>query len=119
LSALVTGTAVQDFDKFPAGLRQGLLDNARTLPLLFAAPPPATTCETLRSIKHPTLIVRGERTPRFFTAINAAVSRCIAGSKPVTISKASHPMSYDNPAEFNRVVMAFIAQHAGTRSKTP
>lgn len=119
LSALVTGTSVEDFDKFPAGLRQGLLDNARTLPLLFAATAPPITCETLRGIKHPTLVVRGERTPRFFTAITAEVSRCIAGSKPVTISKASHAMSYDNPAEFNRVVMAFIAQPVGARMPKP
>ena len=114
LSALVTGTSVEDIDKFPAVLRQGLLDNARTLPLLFAARATPITCETLRGIKHPTLVVHGERTPRFFTAITAEVSRCIAGSKPMTISKASHAMSYDNPAEFNRVVMAFIAQHAKT-----
>jgi pimeloyl-ACP methyl ester carboxylesterase len=119
LAALVIGDSVENFDKLPAGLRQGLLDNARTLPLLFAAPTPAITCETLRGIRHPTLLVRGARTPRFFTAINAEASRCIAGSKPATISKASHPMSYDNPAEFNKVVMSFIGRHAGGRTQKP
>ena len=119
LSALVTGDSVGNFDKLPASLRQGLMDNARTLPLLFAATPPALTCEALRGIKQPTLIVRGDRTPAFFTATNAEVVRCIGGSKPVTISKASHPMSYENPAEFNRVVMAFIGQHAAGRTQKP
>lgn len=112
LIALVTGDPVENFDKLPPGLRQGLLDNARTLPLLFAAPLPTITCDALGAIRVPTLVIRGERTPRFFTATNAAVSKCIAGSKAVTITKASHAMSYDNPAEFNQVVMGFIGQHA-------
>ena len=112
LAALVIGDSFEGFDKLPPDLRQGLLDNARTLPLLFTAPPPTITCETLSGIKVPTLVIRGERTPRFFVATNAAVGKCIAGSKAVTIPKASHAMSYDNPTEFNRAVMEFIGQHA-------
>jgi pimeloyl-ACP methyl ester carboxylesterase len=115
LIALVTGDSVENFDKLPPGLRQGLLDNARTLPLLFAAPLPTITCDALAAVKVPTLVVRGERTPRFFTATNAVVSKCIGGSKAVTITKASHAMSYDNPAEFNEVVMGFIGQHSAPK----
>jgi pimeloyl-ACP methyl ester carboxylesterase len=110
LVALVTGDSVENFDKLPPGLRQGLLDNARTLPLLFAAPEPTITCEAVRQIKVPTLVIRGERTPRFFTATNTAVSKCMAGSTAVTITNASHVMSVDNPMEFNRAVMTFIGQ---------
>jgi pimeloyl-ACP methyl ester carboxylesterase len=115
LSALVTGDSVEHFDKLAPGLRQGLLDNARTLPVFFAAPQPTITCETMGRIKVPTLVIRGERTPRFFTATNAAVSKCIAGSKPITIPNASHAMSFDNPVEFNRAVMDFIGQHAARK----
>jgi pimeloyl-ACP methyl ester carboxylesterase len=112
LIALVTGDSVENFDKLPTDLRQGFVDNARTLPRLFAAPQPTITCDALRGIRVPTLIVRGERTPRFFTAINAAVSECISGSRALIIPKASHAMSLDNPTEFNRAVMGFIGQHA-------
>jgi pimeloyl-ACP methyl ester carboxylesterase len=112
LAALVMGDSVDNFDKLALGLRVGLLDNARTLPLMFSASPPTITCDMLRGIKVPTLVIRGELTPRFFTATNAAVSTCIAGSKAVTITKASHAMSFDNPAEFNRAVLGFIGQHA-------
>jgi pimeloyl-ACP methyl ester carboxylesterase len=114
LSGLVTGTSAEDFDKLPAGLRELLLDNARTLPLLFSAPPPNITCDMLRIIKVPTLVVRGERTPRIFSAINDEVGRCITGSRPVSIANASHPMSYDNPAEFNRAVLDFLSQTSGS-----
>ena len=48
LIALVTGDPVENFE-LPPGLRQGLLDNARTLPLLFAAPQPTITCDALRA----------------------------------------------------------------------
>jgi pimeloyl-ACP methyl ester carboxylesterase len=75
---------------------------------LLAAPPPNITCEMLRGIKTPTLVVRGERTPRIFSTINDEVGRCIAGSKLVVVPNASHPMSYDNPADFNRTVLEFI-----------
>lgn len=110
LSALVTGEAPERFDEAPAPLRELLLDNARTLPLLMAAPPPVVTCEMLRGIKAPTLVVRGERTPRVFAEVTDEVGRCIAGSRLAVIPKASHAMSYDNPADFNRVVLEFLAK---------
>jgi pimeloyl-ACP methyl ester carboxylesterase len=112
LSALVTGEPPERFDEAPAPLRELLLDNARTLPLLMAAQPPIVTCEMLRGIKAPTLVVRGERTPRVFSQVNDEVGRCIAGSRLAVIPKASHPMSYDNPADFNRVVLEFLAKTA-------
>jgi pimeloyl-ACP methyl ester carboxylesterase len=110
VTALVTGAGPDAFDKQPAAFRQVLLDNARTMPLLFAAPPPAVTCDMLQGLRTPTLIVRGERTPRVFVRINDAAGRCIRGSKLVVVPKASHPMSSDNPAEFNRVVLEFVTR---------
>jgi pimeloyl-ACP methyl ester carboxylesterase len=94
----------------PAPLRELLLDNARTLPLLLAGQPPSVTCEMLRGIKAPTLVVRGERTPPIFSRTNEEVGKCIAGSRLVTIPNASHPMSYDNPVAFNDAVLAFLAK---------
>ena len=110
LAALVTGRPPDQFDALPAQLRQVLLDNARTMPLLFSAPESAITCKMLRGIKAPTLVVTGELTPRIFSATNKEVGRCIGGSRQVVIPKASHPMSYENPAEFNRAVLGFIQQ---------
>lgn len=110
LFALVTGGRPEDFDKLPESLRQILLDNGRTMALLFATVPPNVTCEMLKSINTPTFIVRGENTPVFFSTINDAVSTCIAGSKVGVIPKASHTMSFDNPAEFNRAVLSFVTQ---------
>lgn len=111
LAAFVSGEPVENFDKLPAGLRQVLLDNARTMPLLFSAPPEVVSCEMLGAVKSPTLVVRGERTPQVFVKANELVGRCIAGSRQVVIPNAAHAMSYDNPAAFNRAVLEFIASH--------
>jgi pimeloyl-ACP methyl ester carboxylesterase len=100
------------FDKQPEFLRQMILDNARTVPLLIAAPaPPAVTCATLGGVKAPTLVVGGEQTLRYFALINEVVVRCIPGSRLVTIPQATHPMSIQNPAAFNEVLLQFLVQH--------
>ena len=114
LSALVTGGRPEDFDKLPESLRQILADNARTMAPLFAAAPPNVTCDMLRGIKTPTLVLRGEKTPVFFSKINDAVGACIAGSKMGVITNASHTMSLDNPAGFNRAVLSFLTQSPST-----
>ena len=108
LFAVVTG---DPFEKASVRMRRLLEDNARTLPLLFAAPQAMVTCEMLRGIKIPTLIVRGERTPQMFVKTNEAVGQCVPGSRLAVIPKASHPMASDNPADFNRTVLAFLAKH--------
>jgi pimeloyl-ACP methyl ester carboxylesterase len=108
LVAFVNAEPVENFDKLPAALRQLLLDNARTLPLLFAGPPEAVTREALGAVKIPTLLVRGERTPQIFAKTNEVVARAISGSREVVVSNAAHTMSYQNPAGFNQAVLAFV-----------
>jgi pimeloyl-ACP methyl ester carboxylesterase len=116
LLALVSGGTPEDFDKLPPETRQVLTDNARTLPVLFAAPPATISCDALRALKVPTLFVRGERTPVFFVKTNELAGRCIAGSRQAVVPAASHVMSTDNPAGFNRTVLEFIDQPAKSSS---
>jgi pimeloyl-ACP methyl ester carboxylesterase len=54
---VVTNEGPGAFDKQPESVRQMLLDNARTLPVLFAHPAPAVSCDALRAVKAPTLVV--------------------------------------------------------------
>jgi pimeloyl-ACP methyl ester carboxylesterase len=100
------------FDKQPEAIRQMILDNARTVPLLMAGPPrPPVSCATLGGIKTPTLITRGEQTQRFYSLISEVVARCVPGSRLVTIPNATHPLSIQNPAAFNAALLQFLAQH--------
>ena len=114
LSALVNGEPVENFEKLPPVLRQMLLDNARTLPLLFAAPPESVTCDALRTIKTPTLVIRGANTPLIFSKTNEVVARCIPGSESIAIPDASHVMSYQNAAAFNQALLQFVQKHRGS-----
>jgi pimeloyl-ACP methyl ester carboxylesterase len=99
------------FDKQPEALRQMMLDNAKTVPLLLAAPPPpAISCATLGGVKAPTLVIGGEQTSRYFSLINEVVVRCVPGSRLAIIPKATHPMSYQNPAAFNDSLLQFLAR---------
>jgi pimeloyl-ACP methyl ester carboxylesterase len=96
------------FDKQPEALRQMMLDNAKTVPLLLAAPPPpAISCATLGGVKAPTLVTGGEHTSRYFSLINEIVVRCVPGSRLAIIPKATHPMSYQNPVTFNEALAGF------------
>lgn len=114
LSGLVNGEPAENFEKLPPALRQMLLDNARTLPLLFAAPPEPVTCEALGTIKAPTLVIRGANTPLIFAKTNEVVARCIPGSESIAIPDASHVMSYQNAAAFNQALLRFVQKHRGS-----
>ena len=111
LVGVVNGKFGGDFDSLPADLRQILLDNARTLSLLFSSPPVTVSCDALRALKVPTLLIHGEHTPEFFARTNEAVGRCVAGSQKVVIPKASHTMSAQNAVAFNDAVLAFLEKH--------
>jgi pimeloyl-ACP methyl ester carboxylesterase len=111
LSALVNGEPPDSFDKLPPELRQVLRDNARTLGPLFAAEQVSVSCDALRGVKIPTLVVRGARTPEIFSRTNELVGRCIAGSRLVVVPDASHTMSYQNPTGFNRAVLEFVSKN--------
>ena len=111
LFEIVNGGFGGSFDDQPAALRQILLDNARTLSLLFAAPMGTVSCDALHAVKIPTLLVHGEHTPQFFSRINAAVGRCMTGSRNVAIPKAAHVMSSQNPPAFNQAVLSFVEKN--------
>jgi pimeloyl-ACP methyl ester carboxylesterase len=98
------------FDAVPAAVRRMLLDNARTLPLLFAAPPPpAITCEQLGQIKVPTTVAIGELTRPFYKIAATSVARCIPGAKVVVIPKGRHAAPVQATSAFNDALLRFLA----------
>jgi pimeloyl-ACP methyl ester carboxylesterase len=98
------------FDTVPAAVRTMLLDNARTLPISFAAPPPpAITCGQLGQIKVPTIIAVGELTRPFYKIAASAVARCIPGAKLVEIPKGRHAAAVQATSAFNDALLRFLA----------
>jgi pimeloyl-ACP methyl ester carboxylesterase len=97
------------FDAFPTAVRTIMLDNARMLPLLFAAPaPPAITCAQLGQIKVPVAIVRGELTRPFYRIIAETANRCIPTSQLIIVPKARHLWPAQEPTAFNQVLLSFL-----------
>jgi len=108
----VENASVGAFASEPEALRTMALENARTIPLTLAAPPPPPlSCAALGRMKVPTLVVAGARTRRYFEAISEAVAHCIPGSRLTSIHGATHLVSQHDAAAFNDALVRFVDEH--------
>jgi pimeloyl-ACP methyl ester carboxylesterase len=98
-------------DSLPEDLRTMLLDNARVVPLLLAAPPPpAITCDMLKDFTLPTLVMRGEKTLEFYTLISEAITKCVPGAQQVVLQNANHDGPMRIPTAFTAAVFDFLSR---------
>lgn len=100
------------FKRLPAEARAMLRDNISSLrgdsnPSGFRS----FTSEDARLIGAPALVVKGERSPAFLREIADTLSRCLQDREAITVAGASHFMFLENPEEFNRQVLRFLAKH--------
>ena len=80
-----------EFNSLPEDLQTVLLDNARVVPLMFAAPPPPViTCDILKDFTRPTLVMRGEKSRAVFTLISEAITKCVPGAQQVILQNVNH-----------------------------
>jgi pimeloyl-ACP methyl ester carboxylesterase len=97
------------FETLPPAVRSMHLDNARTMPLLFAAPPPpAISCAQLGQIKVPVAIAKGELARPAFRIPADTASRCIPGSRLAVVLQGRHTAPATSPAAFNEVLLGFL-----------
>ena len=69
--------------------------------------PPAA--DRLGDLKLPTLIVTGDRDLDFVHAAAAYMADRIAGAQAVVLPDAAHMLNMEHPAEFNQLVLDFLA----------
>jgi pimeloyl-ACP methyl ester carboxylesterase len=99
------------FDSLPRDWQTTLLDNARTVPLLLAAPPPpAITCNMLKDFTRPTLVMRGEKTRVFYALITEAIGKCVPGAQQVILQNVNHDGPCRDPAAFTAAVFEFLSR---------
>ena len=67
--------------------------------------------ERLGEIRAPTLVVTGDEDVRDIHAIAERLSSGIRGARRATISGAAQLPPMERPAEFNRLVLDFLAEH--------
>ncbi|WP_052273219.1 alpha/beta fold hydrolase [Flavihumibacter solisilvae] len=73
---------------------------------------PALTCDELKKITVPVLILQGERTPAFFSAINTELDRCLTNKSLIILPNSSHGLQAENPSGYNKIVLEFINKHS-------
>ena len=99
------------FDSLPQDRQTRALDNARIVPLMFAAPPPpAITCDMLKNFPQPTLVMRGEKTRVVFALISEAISKCVPGAQLVVLQNVDHDGPSRDPAAFTGAVFEFLSK---------
>ena len=99
------------FETLPSGPQAMFLDNARTIPLQFAAPPPpAISCADLGQIKVPVAVSKGELTRPSYRILADTASRCIPGSRLVVIPGGRHAAPALTPAAFNEALLSFLRE---------
>lgn len=66
--------------------------------------------ETLRAVRCPTLIVRGEHSTLVHAEIAQRMLEAVPDARLVTIEKAAHLVVGDNPRAFEKALRAFLAE---------
>ncbi len=97
------------FQALPATMRSVHLENARTLPAHFGAPPPPSiACAQLGQIKVPVTVAKGQQTRPFFAILANAAHSCIPGSRLIVTPNARHMAPAQNPTAFNAALLTHL-----------
>jgi pimeloyl-ACP methyl ester carboxylesterase len=102
------------FTKHPPRIREIMIANTVQLKGSFLYPTsgfPPVNCDDLKKIKTPVLLVMGDKSPLFFTSIIQELDRCLSNKEKATLPNTTHGLEYENPSEFNKVVLGFINKH--------
>jgi pimeloyl-ACP methyl ester carboxylesterase len=116
-AAILLANAVADdpegFTKMSPPRQQRWLDNARTMGPMFAGPPPTpVTCDQLKGIKVPALVVRGEKTRANFRHGHDTLLGCLPQTaEQAVIPSGTHFWAVDNPTAAATTLLAFIERH--------
>lgn len=112
LERFVDGTTVSGtWASLPEPVKQTLRDNAWSIRSLPDDAERPLSCEDLRAIRVPVLLVNGERSPLEYRAMADAVQRCVPRSERAAIANAAHTMSRSHAPAFNAVLLDFLARH--------
>jgi pimeloyl-ACP methyl ester carboxylesterase len=69
---------------------------------------PPFACEKSRELRHPTLLVTGERTDLVFVVITAELEGCLKDPSVVMVPQAAHSPQQENPTFYNKAVLGFV-----------
>jgi len=111
LERFVDGTSVTGaWKSLPEPVKQTVRDNAWSIRSLPDDASQSLSCEELRAVGVPVLLVNGERSPIEYKAMADAVQGCVPSSERIVIPNAAHTMSRTHAPAFNAVLLDFLAR---------
>ncbi|HEX6168849.1 MAG TPA: alpha/beta hydrolase [Chitinophagaceae bacterium] len=101
------------FSKMPSEAQAMIMSNVLELRGIALSKDifPPISCEDLKKIKTPVLLMTGEKTLLLFNAVNEELNKCLPNKEKVILSNATHGLEMENPVDFNKIVLAFIDKH--------
>lgn len=97
----------------PPEIRSAMLANSLELrgAIMSANRFPEITCDDIKKIQTPVLLLEGEKTTPFFSVIVREIDKCLATNETAILSGATHGLQFENPSDFNKIVLAFIDKY--------
>jgi pimeloyl-ACP methyl ester carboxylesterase len=97
-------------DELPASVRQMILDNARTMPLLGAMQPPGVTADDVRALDIPVKIVIGGETRTFLKIMARCAVDLLPQAEFEAIEGAVHFAPAKSPDALNPLLVEFLSR---------
>ncbi len=72
---------------------------------------PQVTCDDIKKIKVPVSLLTGDKSPLVFSSTIEELNRCLSNREKATLVNPSHGLEYENPVEYNKIVLGFIDKH--------
>jgi pimeloyl-ACP methyl ester carboxylesterase len=101
--------------RLPEARRRQARENIATLraQLLGAGFPPLSD-DDVRSVRVPTLLMTGARSPAFLLRLTDRLHQLLPDVERIEIAAASHVMTEENPRAVNAAILAYLARHDGS-----
>ncbi len=99
---------------FSPEIQQMIRDNAKSVPGEMRDFFPSFTREDARRISAPTLLIKGEMSPRPMRYMIDVLGKCMPNSQVAEIPGVGHDVIITSPDEFNKRVLDFLGRTAAS-----
>jgi pimeloyl-ACP methyl ester carboxylesterase len=99
------------FRRLSERVRNIIYANAPTVGPTYAAIAPRVTCDQLRELQVPVLVIRGERTRPWYQLIAEHTAKCFSDSQLAIVPGGAHMIIVENPRATANIIARFLTRH--------
>jgi non-heme chloroperoxidase len=101
------------FYQLSSHTRTMIMENVKSLGWELASISQHFTCKDAQRVAVPTLLVKGEQSPKFLHHIIDILAGCLPNNEQTTIPEESHELGrMEKPEVFNTSVLEFLSKHS-------